>query len=213
LPNVGKFEKLVSILSLKKQYNVERGKYRLFMTRQIPVWAKNLGKYGLVVFAGFLFVKYTAEIIFQAEVENWWNADAKPWLFSKKEIQLDLFVWQILLFVLVIVILTGVIIFLFNKATVKNQTPLEQFRQGKIPEHIKATGLSTSDIVSAVVSTRKGIMKLDDLSNLVISATNSSLINKDVAARTLKEFGYSLVYLGDNKYASIKLMGSDVQEL
>lgn len=181
----------------------------VFTSRQIPTWARSLGKYGLFVFSGYLVVRFLIEAVFESEIQSWWATYAKPWLTSKEVVQVDLFVWQILLIGFVFVLIIGTLPFLIRKISIRNPNPLEQFRHGQVPEHIQDTSLSTSDIVSAVVSTRKGIMSPDDLANLVISALNSSLINKETATRTLNEFGYSLVYLGGDKYTFSKSRGSD----
>lgn len=174
------------------------------MSIQIPSWAKKLGMYGIVVFVGYLFIKFAIDVIFQAEIENWWMAYARPWLVSKEELRFELFGWQILLLGSLIAMFVISIPIIYKHFS-RNQNPLEQFKNGKIPQHIDTTSLTTSDLVSAIVSTRNGKMRPEDLSNLVVSALNSALINKETAAKTLTEFGYNLIYLGDNKFTISKM--------
>ena len=118
--------------------------------------------------------------------------------------RLELFGWQILLVGILVItcVISMPIVFSFGRG---NQNPLKQYKRGKVPQYINTTNLSTSDLVSAVVSTRKGKMSPEDLSNLVVSALNGSLVSKDTAVKTLKEFGFNLVYLGDDKFTASKL--------
>ncbi|MBN8582652.1 MAG: hypothetical protein J0L96_18450 [Anaerolineae bacterium] len=179
------------------------------MSRQIPGWAKNLGKYGFFIFIGSVFIKYITEIIFQLEIENWWTTNAKPWLSSKEVIEFGLFRWQILLICFIFLMITLSIPFLFRLVS-GHKDPLEQFKRVGIPQKKGDASLNTSDIISAIVSTRKGQMEPEVLAALVISAINSSLINKETAVKTLTEFKYNLIYLGDGKYTHSKL--GDINE-
>lgn len=172
------------------------------MSRQIPQWARKLGILGVVLFTVYFIFKFVINVVLQAEIENWWNTQTKPWLVSKMAVGTELYGWQIVLIGFVLVMLISAIPVLSRFG--KNQNPLVYYKRGKAPVYNSDAGLNTSDIVSAIVSTRNGMMKPEDLSMIIVSALNNSLINKETATKTLGEFGYDLIYLGNDKYSSNK---------
>jgi hypothetical protein len=175
------------------------------MYREIPRWVRNLGKIGAVLFAVYLAINFVIREIIQLEFENWWTTKARPWLFSKISIGIEPFGWQIVLVGFIILIGTACLILLYSN---RNQSFRGQFRGLRAPVHNTNSILTSSDIVSAVVSTRKGMKSAEELSLLVISALNNSIISRETATKALAEFGYNLVYLGDDRYTALKSGGN-----
>lgn len=170
------------------------------MYEQMSQWMRNFGKIGAIIFIVFLTIRFAIGEIVELEFENWWTTIARPWLFSTIDIGIEPLGWQILLTGFIILI--GIVSLLLYSN--RNQTLGQQFRGLKAPVYHAYEALSTSDIVSAIVSTRKGMISPEELSVIVISALNNSIISKETATRTLSEFGYNLVYLGDERYTALK---------
>jgi len=169
------------------------------------------GLVGLSLLALLTLLKLAGEAIFEQEIQKWWEGELKPLLLSPIKVQFDVQCWIILIGMALLIAGLGGGVYLFANWRTRQSGILSDVPE--FPKDIDSTGLTSTDVINAIVDARMGKITPTFLINeIVIKAVNSGVIKPQAAAEVLEEFGFDLVCLSDGSYSYIKRITNEIAE-
>lgn len=171
---------------------------------KIPSWLKKLGIWGTVIFVILVILKKVLwDAILEITIQNWWEETAIPFLKCSIIINFNIVIWHLILIFLGIVGSIIGLFLIFQRRHMKRS--LFANEAVRVPFDFHNNGMTSTDVVNAIVDTRNGRITPQFLvEEVVIKAVNGRIIRPEIAQKTLKEFDFELVSRGDNSYTFTK---------
>lgn len=168
---------------------------------KISQWTKKWGPLGAILVIFLIFIEFSAQTILGQVIEDYWNSSIKPFLVISVPVTVNLFVWQILLFIVIISSISLGIYFAVKFYRTKKHINTMMLAI-KLPS--EGESYNQGEIIKAIELARKRKLSIEKLVTIIEQAVNLEKLSPKVGTEIASEFGYILALETDDQWKAIK---------